>query len=343
MHGLDSALLLFWKIMCRMRARGAVSAWSIFILVAASVTARGQVEFKAEGTERISIRITGDSFSDFYIGKQYPKPFLAPLRSATGLIVTRRYPMESVEGESRDHPHHRGLWIGYGNVNGINFWENEMNVPNTDAETPKEQGRIVLREVNGMNGGKKSGSIAATFEWRAPDGAVLMEERRVMTFYADPETRTVDIDATFTARVKVRFADTKEGFFAIRVADSMAGKNGGVMTNSEGAQTEKNVWGKRAEWVDYDGTVEGQKVGIVVFDNPQNYDHPPRWHVRDYGLFAVNPFGLKDFEPKAGGPGGHSLEAGQSMRFRYRVIVHPGDTPKKKVADWYSEYTKKAK
>lgn len=327
--------------------RGFASACTVCAIIAAPIIVGAQVQFEAEGTDHISIQINGQPFSGFYIGPAYPKPFLAPLRSATGLIVTRQFPMTSVEGESRDHPHHRGLWIGYGDVNGVNFWENEIGIPNTDAETPKQPGRIVLREVSGMKSGNKSGTITAVFEWRKPDDTDLMDERRVMTFYADPVTRTVDIDATFTAKTGVQFADTKEGFFAIRVADSIAGKNGGIMTNSEDAQTEKQVWGKRAEWVDYDGVEEGQKVGIVVFDYPANYAHPPRWHVRDYGLFAVNPFGAKDFAPPASGraseQGGYLLPSGKSMRFRYRVIVHPGDTPKRKIADWYADYAKKGR
>lgn len=312
-------------------------------VLAAPLALHAQVAFEAEGADHVSIQINGQPFSNFYIGPAYPKPFLAPLRSATGLIVTRRFPMETIEGESRDHPHHRGLWIGYGNIDGVNFWENELDTPNTDSETPKRQGRIVLRELGRMKGGAKAGTLSALFEWRTPDGAVLLEERRVTTFYADPVTRTVDIDATFTARTAVRFADTKEGFFAIRISDSIAGKNGGIMTNSDDAQTEKQVWGKRADWVDYDGVEDGHKVGIVVFDFPANYAHPPRWHVRDYGLFAINPFGLKDFEPQSSNRGGYLLPAGKSMRFRYRVIVHPGDTPKKKIAEWYSDYARKAK
>jgi hypothetical protein len=296
---------MIWSNMNRLTGWRVACAWA---LIAAPGCACAQVDLHATDADHIGIEIDGQPFSDFCIGSAYPKPFLAPLRSASGLIVTRKYPMESVEDESRDHPHHRGLWIGYGNVNGINFWENETKIPNTDKETPKEQGRIVLRKLDGLTPGRKSGRIAATFEWRNLVGADLMEERRVMTFYADPEMRTVDVDPTFTAKVDVQFADTKEGFFAIRIADSMAGKNGGIMTNSEGAQTEKNVWGKRADWVDYDGTVDGQKVGIVVFDNPANYSHPPRWHARDYGLFAVNPFGLKDFEPNAGGSEGMRLQ-----------------------------------
>lgn len=299
-----------------------------------------QVEFKDVDNDHIAISINGQPFSDFCIGSAYPKPFLAPLRSATGLIVTRGFPMETVEGESHDHPHHRALFVGYGDVSGINFWETERN-SKASGVNPTTKGLIVLDKLGALKPGKKSGSLSASFAWQAPDRRTMIEEQRTMTFYAEQDLRTVDVDFTLTAKMPVKFADTKEGFFAIRVADSMSGKKGGIMTNSEGAQTEKNVWGKRADWVDYEGTVEGHKVGILILDNPANFNHPPRWHSRDYGLFAVNPFGVRDFDPKSSEPGGHSLAAGESLRFQYRVIVHPGDLSKKKIADLYSVYAKR--
>jgi hypothetical protein len=301
---------------------------------------RAQVEFKNIDNDRIAISINGQPFSDFCIGTAYPKPFLAPLRSATGLIVTRGFPMETVEGESHDHPHHRALFVGYGDVSDINFWETERN-SKASGVNPTTKGLIVLDKLGALNPGKKSGSLSASFAWQAPDRRTMIEEQRTMTFYAEQDLRTVEVDFTLTAKTPVKFADTKEGFFAIRVADSMSGKKGGIMTNSEGAQTEKNVWGKRADWVDYEGTVEGHKVGILILDNPANLNHPPRWHSRDYGLFAVNPFGVKDFDPKSSEPGGHSLAAGESLHFQYRVIVHPGDLSKKKIADLYSAYVKR--
>jgi hypothetical protein len=196
--------------------------------------------------------------------------------------------------------------------------------------------------VGDIKPGKKSGSIEMTFNWNAPEKGTLLEEKRVTAFSIAKDLRIIDVDSTFTAKAAVKFGDTKEGFFAIRVADSMAGKNGGIMTNSEGAQTEKNVWGKRADWVDYDGAVDGQKVGIVMFDNPANLNHPPRWHSRDYGLFAVNPFGAVQFD-KTAAPGGYSMREGEQLRFRYRVIIHPGDYSKKKIAELYDAYKKKEK
>jgi Methane oxygenase PmoA len=310
------------------------------------VPGTAQVDLQAVGNDHVSITINGQPFSDFYIGPAYAKPFLAPLRTASGLTVSRRFPMERVEGESNDHPHHRGLWIGYGTISDVNFWENDPN-SKTSGGNPSVKGLLVLEQLNEVKPGKKSGSITATFGWRAPghgdSKGDMIEERRTLTFYAEPEVRTVDVDTTLTAKTRLKFEDTKEGFFAIRLADSMTAKNGGMMTNSEGAQTEKDVWGKRADWVDYDGTVEGQKVGIVIFDHPQNLNHPPRWHARAYGLFAVNPFGLRDFDAKATGRGGYEMAPGASLHLRYRVIIHPGDVPKRKIESWYAAYAKKTK
>ncbi len=304
--------------------------------------ADAQVALTSVDQDHVSIEINGKPFSDFFFGKAYSKPFLAPLRSATGLVVTRRFPMEQVEGESRDHPHHKGLWIGYGDVNGINFWEVESESKPSKGN-PADKGMVKLVSLGELKSGNKSGSLRAAFDWLSPKGRPVLTEQRQMIFYADDHIRRVDVDATFTARVPVTFADTKEGFFAIRVADSMIGKNGGMITNSEGAHTEKDVWGKRADWADYVGSVDGQKLGILILDNPRNPSHPPRWHARDYGLFAANPFGEKAFDPQTTAKGGIQLAQGSSLRFRYRVIVHPGDTAKKDIAHWYADYKRSAK
>ena len=315
--------------------------WMVAAALWMAGPAAAQVVFDDVDGDHIAITINGAPFSDFEIGKHYSKPFMAPLRTANGLIVTRHYPQEMVEGETRDHPHHRGFFIGYGDVNGVNFWETEPE-SKTSGENPSVKGTLTVTKLVALKPGKKSGSIQALIEWASPKKGPVLEEDRTMTFYADKAVRTFDVDLTFTAKVDVKFADTKEGFFAIRVADSMTGKNGGLMTNAEGAQTEKNVWGKKSEWVDYDGTVDGQKVGIVIFNNPKNGPEP-RWHSRDYGLFAVNPFGLKEFDPKADGKGGKEMKAGETMRLRYRVVIHPGDYPKKKIEDMYKDYVKKVK
>jgi hypothetical protein len=326
----------------RIRKRGwiVITAWACTLVCLDSRLLNAQVKISQAGKDHIAIEINGKPFTDFFIGEEYAKPFLAPLRSVDDLIVTRKFPMEQVEGETRDHPHHKGLWIGYGDINKINFWEVEAE-SKASGDNPKDKGRVQLVKLGELKSGKKSGLFEATFAWLDPHGEPVLEEHRVTTFYADPKMRRFDIDSEFTAKTDAQFADTKEGFFAIRVADSMTGKNGGIITNSEGAHTEKDVWGKPANWADYVGMVQNQKVGILILDNPHNPNHPPRWHARDYGLFAANPFGAKDFDSKA--TGGYKLANGASARFRYRIIIHPGDTPKKQIASWYSDFAKVGK
>jgi hypothetical protein len=309
-----------------------------------AVVAPAQVAFQTAGNDHVTVNVGGRLFSVFYFGEAYPKPFLAPLRTASGLIVTRHYPMERVPGESTDHPHHRGLWIGYGEIDtpdapsGINFWENEVFQTNRNPKNPLVRGTIVLQRLQTVQPGQRSGTIQAAFAWRGPSGDILREDRTLI-FYNSHDLRKLDIDSTLTALREAKFADTKEGFFAIRVADSMTGKHGGVIRNSSGAEGEDNVWGKRADWCTYEGSVDGRLVGIAIFDNPANYNHPPRWHARAYGLFAVNPFGEKSFDRRSSATGGYDLKPGASLHFRYRVIVYSGHKPGGTIAQWYNDYT----
>jgi hypothetical protein len=307
------------------------------LLLACGRLADAQVNLKFSG-DHVAVTIGGAPFTDFYTGAAYPKPFLSPLRSASGLIVTRAFPMQTIPGESHDHPHHRGLFIGYGEINGINFWANET------SNSGENKGRIVIRNIEKLKGGNKSGTVRALFEWHDPGGANLMNEDRTMIFYDEKGIRTIDFDITFTAKINLQWADTKEGFFAIRLADSMNEEHGGKMTSAEGAQGEKNVWGKQARWVDYSGQVNGQTVGVAIFPAPSDPRYPPRWHSRAYGLFAVNPWGLKEFieDPHAEG-GGLTMAAGQSMRLRYRVIIHGSDVTPLNLPDLYSRYLKDLK
>jgi len=159
------------------------------LLAAAPQALRAQVEFKNIDNDHIAISINGQPFSDFCIGSAYPKPFLAPLRSATGLIVTRKFPMENVEGETRDHPHHRGLFVGYGDVSNVNFWETERE-SKASGDNPTTKGLIVLEKLGELKPGKKSGSITASFTWQAPDRGTMIEEQQTLTFYAEHDLRT---------------------------------------------------------------------------------------------------------------------------------------------------------
>ncbi len=293
------------------------------LTVAASLTA--QVRYTPADH---AITIDGKPFATFELGESAGKPFLAPLRSASGKIVTRRFPMEMVEGESRDHLHHRGLWFTYDDINGVKFWENDPSY----KKEPK--GRQVVRETAWKNG-KGAGTLEAVLEWRGQEANVLLVEKRLMTFHADPKLRVIDFDITLTAATDVAIGDTKEGAFAIRLAEQFTERRGGKITDSEGRVGMKQVWGKRAAWVNYDAELEGEKLGVAIFDNPKNPRYPAYWHARDYGLFSLNPFGQNAFDANA--PENiQKLKKDEQIHLKWRVVIHPADTD---VAALYKAYT----
>src|SRR5215467_10583636 len=129
------------------------------------------VDLQKHDNDHISVVIDGKPFTDFFLGSTAPKPYLWPLRAATGTVVTRGYPIDaSVPGETHDHPHHRGLWFTHGDVNGWNFWAGEPSQKNDKT------GYVVLKKIVSVKSGAKSGSIEAVFDWNAGKDTIMEEE-----------------------------------------------------------------------------------------------------------------------------------------------------------------------
>ena len=304
------------------------------LALALAASSLAQVKLK-QTTDRISVEIDGKPFTEFFIGTDVPKPYLHPLRSAGGKNVSRSFPMDVVEGEAKDHPHHRGLWFTHGLVNEIDFWANEKNQKGAGTNG---RGLVVTRRITAVESGKKKGTIGANFAWQDLKGNTLLDEVRTMTFYSHPTERWIDFDITLTAAAPVTFGDTKEGMFAIRLSTELEEKHTGKMRTADGKIGEKAVWGKRSPWVDYAGTVGGEALGVAIFDHPSNPRHPTYWHSRSYGLFAANPFGVHDFENDKTKNGEMKLAPGEKLRFRYRLVIHPGDADSAKLADNYKKW-----
>jgi hypothetical protein len=286
----------------------------------------------AQEKGRISVEIDGKPYTAFYLAPDGNKPYVYPLKTAAGIVVTRHYPIEEFPGETKDHPHHRGMFFSHGEVNGYNFWATEASM-----KSPKKAS-MALKKVVEAKGGKRSGTIKAVFDGLDPQGKPIMTETRTLTFYSDPKLRTIDYEIKIDPLEKLKFGDTKEGTFGIRLATSLSEERTGKMVNAEGQETEKNVWGKRSPWVDYYGKVDDQTVGIAIFDHPSNPRYPTYWHARAYGLFAANIFGVHDFTGDKTQDGSMTVEPGQPLRFRYRVVIHPGDVRSANIAALYKEY-----
>jgi hypothetical protein len=249
----------------------------------------------------------------------------------TGKEMTRAWPMRKDNpDEKTDHVHQKSFWFDHGNVNGVDFW----------GEEAKIQGKQVHTELVKAEGGK-IGTLVTKTEWVGPDGAKILADERTMRFGGDDKSRWIDFDVVVTALAdEVTFGDTKEGSFVLRIAESMRTdrKTGGRIITSEGL-TDADAWGKPAAWVDYHGPVADETLGIAILNHPSSFRYPSHWHVRTYGLFAANPWGLGDFTGVKQ-DGSHKMKKGESLSLRYRVIFHSGDEKQGKIAEAFAEYSK---
>jgi hypothetical protein len=318
-------------------AVAAVLACGSLCLNAQNSTSQNGVRL-TELADRVRVEIDGALFTE-YVFKDVPRPFCYPLLGPAGLPMTRNFPMKDAPGEEQDHKHHRSLWFTHGAVNGLDFW----------AEA-KDFGKIVHDGFAEVSSGKDAGVIRSKNKWVSSEGKVICTDELTVRVYNRPASeRLFDYEITIHAsNGELTFGDTKEGSMAIRLNETMRlkpnkenqGKPTGHIVNSEGVR-DGATWGKRAAWCDYHGPVEGKTVGIAIFDHPQNPRHPTWWHVRDYGLFAANPFGKHDFESLPDKTAGNLVvPAGKSVTFRYRIYIHEGDEKESEVAERYAEYLK---
>jgi hypothetical protein len=328
--------------------------------------------FHKEDHGGLSVRVNNQPFAT-YVVHEANKPFLWPVYGPTGKPMTRAYPMQEVDSESkaqRDHPHHRAICFGHesaGNADwrfpekagdpppqgGGDTWHEKATFEEflkdpkraeTGARRLQTLGSIRHREYTVMRTDASGAVFGTVCEHLDASGRQFLTEERRFTFRADDAVRSIDIDQDFVATEgPVRFEDRKDSGLSIRVPASMAvdSKLGGKIINSDG-QVNADAWGKPAPWCSYHGPVEGEELGISFLNHPSSHRFPTRWHVRTYGLFTANPFCGKQFNKELP-DATTTLAPGERLKLRHRLIFHRGDAQTARIAERYSQYAQEPK
>ena len=285
--------------------RSLMIAFASVLLVPDGIDAAETVSIRQTDSSTLTITVNDQPFTIYNYGPKLPKPFFLPVTTAGGVVLNRALE----DASDADHPHHKGIWNAIDEVNGVKFWAEKGVIRNTAVEILTASG--------------STASFRATNEWRHPEsGRPEVVETVTVTIYPN---RLLVYDMTFSApENSVVFEDTKEGLFGFRVAPSMKEKNGGRVVASDGSKTTAQCWGKPFSWVDYSGEVGGKTVGVTIMDHPDNF-RPSRYHVRDYGLFSISPFGEKAYTNGAQDAKPVELKTGATLRLRYAMYFHDGD------------------
>ena len=302
---------------------------------------KAEVEFvRDDAARKVDVNIGGSRFTSFIYPNDMEKQVLWPIFSASGKDITRGYPRAPRAFESTDHPHHVGLWFNFGNVNGLDFWNNSFAIP---AERKPSYGSVVFDGIVSAKGDK----LVTRANWVDNDGKVLLKEETTFTFAGSGNERSVVRQAKLTAVEPVLFKENKEGMLGLRVDRAFQKPSdrperytdaNGIVTevatvNNEGVNGEyvnnlgdkgDDVWSKRAEWTMLNGTKEGDDISILIIDSKDNPNFPAWSHARGYGLFAVNSMGGKDFDKTLTEPVELKLNPGETATFTYKLIVKDG-------------------
>ena len=298
-----------------------------------------KVEFRTiEAENKIEVYIDNSLFTAYFYPEDSEKPVLYPVKSASGKVITRGYPYDPRPFERTDHPHHVGIWFNFGDVNGLDFWNNSFRV---SPGNKHKYGRIRFNEIISEN--PRKGELVVSSDWIDSDDNRLINEITTFYFRGSGNSRTIERVTTLEAITEVVFTGNKEGLLGLRLdrafeeplkspgrlldshgnVTDIPGMNNegvnGVYRNADG-YTGGEVWGKRSPWVALRAEKDEEIITIVVIDNKNNPYYPAWSHARGYGLFAANnlggiPFDENSEEVKI------SLSPGEKITFKHMIVI----------------------
>lgn len=294
--------------------------------------------------KKVEVHYDGKLLTAYCFFDSTEKPVLWPIKTLSGVTITRGYPITPKAGERSDHPHHLGLWMNYESVNGLDFWNNSTAIP---AEKKPKYGSIRHQKILTSESKKDKATLETVSNWVSMEGQVLLEEKTRFVFSKIGNDFIIDRIATLEAKApEVIFKDVKDGMLGLRLArqleqpstqaDKFVDASGnitpvakmdnegvsGLYQNKEGI-TGDAVWAKRSQWASLQGKKDGETITIEIIDHPKNVGYPTYWHARGYGLFAANPLGQKVFS-EGKEELNLTLKQGEKTTFQYRIIVHSG-------------------
>jgi len=327
----------------------------LLALCTAAVQAAPKIEF-TQGKDKIDVKIDGKVITTYIYGNNRPKPSLAPVRTLSGIEMTRRFPLTPLKGGSDNEPHHVGIYFAADEVNGNDYWNNTSTSP-----------QIKHIKTKAAIDGDGKGTLSTMAHWIDKKGQVVIEENRTMTFIAGQTQGEYAIDFVGDLKAKadkVLFEDIEEGVLAFRLSDYLREAKGdnypqigkplpiesvkgtGMFFNSNGDMRAENIWGKRARWVALQGVRDQKVVGVAMLNHPESLNYPTFWHVRAYGLMSGNPLGQGDFLRQSKYQDNPvlwlrlNLERGQTIHFRFRIIVYEGLKTQEQIEQRFKDFVK---
>lgn len=264
---------------------------------------------------RIDVVIGKQFFTSYHFNPDEKYPFFFPVNGPVsgGSVTSMR---------NGEYPHHSSLFFGCDKVNGGNYWQEGL-----------ERGQI--RSIGARIVEAKGERVVIEDEciWKRPDAQAPITDRRKITISSPSKgVYQLDFDIEMEMLMDVTILKTNHSLFSARIDPDLTVKQGGVMVNSEGASGEKATFGVSSPWIDCYGERKTGIEGIVIMQHPSNKWYPSPWFTRDYGFISPTPM-YWPADDKA-----TILKKGETIKLKYRVFVHAGDTQTAGIKTLFEQY-----
>ena len=274
---------------------------------------------KVEATQigkRIDVVIDGKFFTSYHFADNEKYPFFFPVNAPVsgGSVTSMR---------NGEYPHHSSLFFGCDMVNGGNYWQDGL-----------DRGRIISIGARIIESGSDKVVIEDECVWKRPDADAPIKDKRKITITA-PQSGMyqLDFDVEMEMLIDVTILKTNHSLFSARIDNDLSVKQGGVMINAEGKTGEKGTFGEGSAWIDCSGKRATGTEGIAIMQHPTNKWYPSPWFTRDYGFISPTPMYWPEDDQST------QLEKGETIKLRYRVVVHSGDSKEAKITELFKQYT----
>ena len=251
----------------------------------------------------------------FYADQEIARPFFAHVHAPGGVPVTRNHPprpgIDETDHGTAGNYFHPGIWLAFSNLNGSDYWRLKAAVRHEAfVDEP------AIRE------GRGTFTVRNSYRDQQHSDVTVANEICRYTILALPSAYLLVSDSLFWSDDReLSFGDEEEMGLAVRVATRLAVKHGGRLLASTGRTGEKQIRGQNATWCDYSGMTEGRHAGVLLVPDSAN-SLTSRYHARDYGLLAANPFARQSLD--AGDKLTTNIARGESLRLRFAVVLHSG-------------------
>jgi hypothetical protein len=234
-----------------------------------------------------------------------------------------------------DHPHHRGIWLGWQDAEfhepedlekmGANHPARALRITRADfwgwgVYAPRDGRVIVTKEVKLIAADAKHAELEIHNDWNV-DGRKMLDESDDAVVTEREGVYVIDLTYYLTPIADYVLKQSGFGGFALQArkdGPSFYSTPAGKMTGPDPHYAYPDSDRPDAPWWDFSITPQesGKLIGATVINSPRN---PPTWWHNTTFLWMLNP--------AITSMNGYTIPANTTMTLRYRVVTHDGAPP----------------